>query len=433
MTVKPLDTDPENRGADLAASMLDMAKRARAAFADLAKRSPEARTSGLKAMARGVRAARDEILAANASDLELGRARGLSPAMMDRLALDPQRVESIADAVDAIAALDDPLGQERARWTRPNGLEIARVSCPLGVIGIIYEGRPNVTADAAAVCLRSGNAAILRCGSESLATSRAMAGAMRQALRETGLAEDAVQLVDTRDRGAVGHMLDGMGGRIDVVVPRGGRSLVERVQAEARIPVIGHLEGLCHMYLDASADPDKARELVINAKMRRTGICGALETLLIDQTGADALLPALAQALGEAGCELRGDAHARAILPAMAEAGEADWRTEYLAPILSVGVVDGLDGALAHIARYGSGHTDAIVAEDEAVARRFLGEVDSAIVMHNASTQFADGGEFGMGAEIGIATGRIHARGPVGAEQLTTFKYVVHGDGQTRA
>ncbi|KJS37848.1 MAG: gamma-glutamyl phosphate reductase, partial [Hyphomonas sp. BRH_c22] len=357
---------------------------------------------------------------------------GLDAAMLDRLALDEGRVDGIVAGVEAIAALPDPIGREMARWTRPNGLDFARVAVPLGVIGIIYESRPNVTADAGTLCLRSGNAAILRCGSESTRSSHALVDAMRSALTSENLPADAIQLVGTTDRAAVGHMLSGLGGQVDVIVPRGGRSLVERVQKDARVPVIGHLEGLCHMYVDAAADPQKAVDLVVNAKMRRTGVCGSLETLLIDAAVADTLLPVIGAALTDAGCELRGDARARVIVPSMKVATEEDWGTEYLAPVLSVAVVDGLDGALAHIERWSSGHTDSIVTEDAGVAEKFLARVDSAIVLHNASTQFADGAEFGFGAEIGIATGRIHARGPVGAEQLTIYKYVVRGTGQTR-
>lgn len=416
----------------LAEEMLAMGARARAASAALGRATAEQRTAGLEAMADAIEAAAGAILAANKRDLALGRERDLSPALLDRLALDEARLKGVADGVRAVAALADPIGKELARWQQPNGLDIARIACPLGVIGIIYESRPNVTADAAALCVRSGNAAILRCGSESLHSSMAIAEAVRGALEANGLPADAVQLVATRDRAAVGEMLAGLGGQLDVVVPRGGKGLVARVQAEARVPVIGHLEGLCHVYVHDAADPVKAREIVFNAKMRRTGICGAAETLLIDRSVAERLLPEIAAPLLEAGCELRGDAGARGVLPEILPASEADWRTEYLAPILAVALVDGLGGALTHIEAYGSGHTDAIITEDKAAAERFLAEVDSAIVMHNASTQFADGGEFGMGAEIGIATGRIHARGPVGAEQLTTYKYVVRGSGQAR-
>jgi glutamate-5-semialdehyde dehydrogenase len=365
--------------------------------------------------------------------MDAGRAKGLAPAMLDRLALDEARIAGIADALRAVAALPDPVGSEIARWTVPSGLDIARVRTPLGVIGIIYEARPNVTADAAALCVRSGNAAILRAGSESLNSAIAIADALRGGLVAAGLPEDAVQLVQTKDRAAVGHMLAGLEGQIDVIVPRGGKSLVKRVQDEARVPVIGHLEGLCHLFIHADADVQKAVDIAVNAKMRRTGVCGAAETLLVDRAVADTILPVLTSALRDAGCELRGDDAARAIVPDMMPATEIDWRTEYLDAIIAVKVVDGVDGAIAHIATYGTGHTESIITENDAIAEKFLAEVDAGIVMHNASTQFADGGEFGMGAEIGIATGRIHARGPVGAEQLTIFKYVVRGTGQTRA
>ena len=412
--------------------MRDMGARARAASRALGRLDAADRTRGLKAIAAAIRAAAPAILEANLKDMDAARKKGLDAAMLDRLALDEGRVDGIVAGVEAIAALPDPIGREMARWTRPNGLDFARVAVPLGVIGIIYESRPNVTADAGTLCLRSGNAAILRCGSESTRSSHALVDAMRSALTSENLPADAIQLVGTTDRAAVGHMLSGLGGQVDVIVPRGGRSLVERVQKDARVPVIGHLEGLCHMYVDAAADPQKAVDLVVNAKMRRTGVCGSLETLLIDAAVADTLLPVIGAALTDAGCELRGDARARVIVPSMKVATEEDWGTEYLAPVLSVAVVDGLDGALAHIERWSSGHTDSIVTEDAGVAEKFLARVDSAIVLHNASTQFADGAEFGFGAEIGIATGRIHARGPVGAEQLTIYKYIVRGTGQTR-
>jgi glutamate-5-semialdehyde dehydrogenase len=337
----------------------------------------------------------------------------------------------MAQGVEDVADVADPVGTVIASWTRPNGLSFERVRGPIGVIGIIYESRPNVTADAGALCVRAANAAILRGGSESLNSSRVIADALRAGLKDAGLPEDAIQLVQTADRAAVGHMLAGLNGKLDVLVPRGGKSLVARVQNEARVPVIGHLEGLCHTYIHEGADPAKAEAIIVNAKLRRVGVCGSTETMLIDTRVASALLPRLAKALEAAGCELRGDARARAIHP-MKEATTQDWTTEYLAPILSVAVVDGIEGAVGHISRYGSQHTESIVTEDAAAAERFLTEVDSAIVMHNASTQFADGGEFGMGGEIGIATGRLHARGPVGAEQLTTFKYVVRGTGQIR-
>ncbi|RIJ21395.1 glutamate-5-semialdehyde dehydrogenase [Henriciella barbarensis] len=412
--------------------MLDMGKRARAASQRLSHLTAKDRSRGLLAMADALETSQGEILKSNALDMQQAKQKQLSDAMLDRLLLTPERMRAMADAVRMIAGLEDPVGQTIANWTVPSGLDISRVRTPLGVIGIIYESRPNVTADASALCLRSGNAAILRAGSESLNSALAIATALRSGLDGAGLPADALQLVGTPEREAVGHMLTGLDGNLDVVVPRGGKGLVERVQKDARVPVIGHLEGLCHIYIDADADPQKAVDIAFNAKMRRTGVCGAMETLLINEAIAPRLLPAIAAPLREAGCELRGDTLAKELLPDMILATEEDWRTEYLAPILSIKVVKNLDGALAHIARYGTGHTEAIVTENTSTADRFLNEVDAAIALHNASTQFADGGEFGMGAEIGIATGRIHARGPVGAEQLTTFKYVVRGTGQTR-
>lgn len=416
----------------LAEMMNAIGTRARTAAKTLGLASADQRTAALVRMAELVRANTGSLLEANALDMEAAREKKISPSMLDRLELSMVRIESIADGLDAVAALDDPVGRELARWTVPTGLDIARVSTPLGVIGIIYESRPNVTADAGALCIRSGNAAILRGGSESTHSSGAIADLLRQALAETGLPEDAIQKVPTTDRAAVGHMLAGLGGGVDVIVPRGGRSLVERVQADARVPVIGHLEGLVHMYVDGTLPLEQTIEIILNAKLRRTGICGALETLLIDAKAAATQLAPLVGALQGADCEVRADARARALVPDMETASEDDWRTEYLAPTLSIKLVDGLDGALAHIDTYGSGHTECILTTDEAAASRFFAEVDAGIVMHNASTQFADGGQFGMGAEIGIATGRIHARGPVGAEQLTLFKYVVRGNGQTR-
>jgi len=417
--------------AGLAGIMMAMGAAARDASATVAKAGPDKRTAALKAMAARIRAAAPALLDANRQDMIAANAKGISGAMLDRLELTPSRIEAMAKGIEDVAALPDPVGDVMATWTRPNGLKISRVRGPIGVIGIIYESRPNVTADAGALCLRAANAAILRGGSESLKSSRAIADCLRAGLADVGLPQDAIQLVQTPDRAAVGHLLSGLGGKLDVVVPRGGKSLVARVQEEARVPVIGHLEGLCHTYIHAKADPAKAEAIILNAKLRRVGVCGSTETMLIDASIAPTLLPRLAKALEAAGCELRGDERARAIHPMIA-ASEQDWTTEYLAPILSVAVVDGIEGAMAHIARYGSQHTDSIVTEDDAAAERFLAEVDSAIVMRNASTQFADGAEFGMGAEIGIATGRLHARGPVGAEQLTIFKYVVRGTGQTR-
>ena len=415
---------------DLATVMAAIGRQARDAVAALALATPAAKTAALQAAAAAVRATAADILAANARDLaEAGRS-GLAPALRDRLALDPKRVEAIAAGLEAIADLPDPVGRVLASWTRPNGLAIERVAVPLGVVGIIYESRPNVTADAGGLALKSGNAAILRGGSESFHSSRALVAALAQGLRQAGLPETAIQLVPTRDRAAVGMML-GMTGVIDIIVPRGGPSLIERVQREARMPVIAHLEGLCHTYVDGAADPDKARAIVLNAKMRRVSVCGATETLLVDRAALP-MLPAILAELRRAGCELRGDPEVLALDPAVAPASEADWRTEYLDAILAVHVVDGVAGAIAHIERYGSHHTDAIVTEDRAVAERFLREVDSAIVLVNASTQFADGGEFGMGAEIGISTQRLPPRGPVGAAELTTYKYVVRGNGQVR-
>lgn len=416
----------------LTETMLAMGQRARAASKRLSAVSAADRTRGLNAMADALQTSSAEILEANRRDMDKARAKGLTDAMLDRLYLDAGRLRGISDAVRAIADLPDPVGSEIARWTVPSGLDIARVRTPLGTIGIIYEARPNVTADAAALCLRSGNAAILRAGSESLGSALAIVTALRSGLKGENLPADAIQLVDTPDREAVGHMLSGLAGHIDVIVPRGGKGLVARVQQDARVPVIGHLEGLCHAYVDADADIEKAVNIVFNAKMRRTGVCGALETLLISEQAANAALPAIAATLRDAGCELRGDEASRAIVSGIVPATDEDWRTEYLAPILAVRIVSGLDEALRHIETYGTGHTELIITENTSTAERFLASVDAGIVLHNASTQFADGGEFGMGAEIGIATGRIHARGPVGAEQLTIFKYVVRGTGQTR-
>ena len=400
-----------------------MGRAARAAAATLRGLPAEARSAGILAMARQLRRQAPTILAANAEDV------AAASTMVDRLRLDEARLEAIAVAVETVAALPDPVGAEIARWQRPNGLDIARIRTPIGVIGMIYESRPNVTADAAAICLRSGNAIILRSGSEALRSALAIHRALAAGLAEAGLPAGAVQIVDTPDRAAVGMMLEGLAGAIDLIIPRGGRALVERVARDARVPTLGHLEGICHSYVHASADPAMAAGIVANAKLRRVSVCGATETLLIDRAAAPQLLPAIAAALE--GCALRGDEGARAIVP-MAPAAETDWSTEYLAPILSVRLVDGIDEAVDHIARYGTGHTEAIVAEDEAAAEAFLDRVDSAIVIWNASTQFADGGEFGFGAEIGIATGKLHARGPVGPEQLTSFKYVVRGSGQVR-
>jgi len=414
-------------------SMLERGIRARAAAEGLRNAPAEARTRALNTLAIGIHNKADEILAANQRDLEAGRANGMTDAMLDRLALTPERIEGIAAAVAIIAGVKDPLGVETERWIAPvNGLDIARTRTPIGVLGVIYESRPNVTADAAALCIRSGNAAILRCGSDCLQSSLAIAQLVAEALDDAWLPADAIQLVDTADRAAAGLMLQGLNGSIDVIIPRGGKSLVARVQAEARTAVLSHLEGMNHTYVHTGADADRARALVLNAKMRRVSVCGATETLLIDKAVAAELLPLIAADLSKSGCELRGDRAACAIVPSMTAADEQDWSTEYLAAVLSVAVVDNLDAAIAHIGRYGSGHTEAIVTEDAEAAAIFLNRVDSAIVVHNASTQYADGGEFGFGGEIGIATGRLHARGPVGAEQLTTYKYVVRGQGQIR-
>ena len=413
--------------------MSAMGRSAREAAVALRLSDAATRTRALGAMARAIRAAAPEILAANADDVAAAKTAGMAEPMVDRLMLDGARVEAMAQGVETIAAIPDPLGAEIARWDRPNGLDIARVRTPIGVIGIIYESRPNVTADAAALSLRAGNAVILRGGSECLASNLAIHAAVAQGLREAGLPETAIQIVRTTDRAAVGLMLTGLDGALDLIIPRGGKSLVARVKDEARgVAVLGHLEGLNHVFLHAGADLEKAIAIAVNSKMRRVSVCGAAETLLVDSADAQRLLPPVAAALADAGCELRGDARARSLVPGMAEAAEGDWATEYLAPIISVAVVDGVEGAAAHIARYGSAHTDAIVTQDAGAAERFAALVDSAIVLINASTQYADGGEFGFGAEIGIATDRLHARGPVGAEQLTTYKYVVRGTGQTR-
>jgi glutamate-5-semialdehyde dehydrogenase len=411
--------------------MTGMAQKARLGAEALRLAGPEVRTRAIVEAARAIRAREAQILEANQADQKAAEAKGLTPAMIERLILNPARVEAMAKGLEAVAALPDPVGRELARWTRPNGLDIARVSTPIGVIAIIYESRPNVTADAAALCVRSSNAAILRTGSEALRSALAIYAAFEDGFRAAGLPGYCVQLVPTADRDAVGLILGGLGGAINLIIPRGGRSLVERVQKEARAPVLAHLEGLNHTYVHSAADPQKAVDVTVNAKMRRVSVCGATETLLVDAAVAPVLLPKIAEALVAKGCELRGDDRARAIYP-MAAATEDDWKTEYLLPILSVRVVADEAAAIAHIKTYGSGHTEAIITEDAQAAETFLNEVDSAIVIWNASTQYADGGEFGLGAEIGISTDRLHARGPVGAEQLTTFKYIVRGAGQTR-
>lgn len=415
----------------LEAQVLDIGARARDAAARVRDVNAGQRTAALQAMARALREDAAAILAANAEDIVNARAAGREESFIDRLALDSARLDAIAAGVDTIAALPDPVGAVMAEWERPNGLRIARIRTPIGVIGMIFESRPNVAADASALALRAGNAIILRGGSDSTNSVAAIVAALRRALAATDLPADAVQAIPSTDRAAVGHMLAGLGGAIDVIAPRGGKSLVARVQQDARVPVFAHLEGICHTYIHTSADADKAIAIALNAKMRRVSICGATETLLIDQAVAPSLLPPIADALKQAGCELRGDDAARAITP-MHQASDDDWRAEYLAPIIAIRVVATIDEAIAHIAQYGSQHTECIITEDAEAAEHFLRAVDSAIVMHNASTQFADGGEFGFGGELGIATGRLHARGPVGAEQLTSFKYVVRGAGQVR-
>ncbi|WP_375421705.1 glutamate-5-semialdehyde dehydrogenase [uncultured Sphingomonas sp.] len=414
---------------DPAALIADLGRRARAASRIVAAMPTADKARGLAAAAAAIRAEAPAILAANATDMARGEAAGLSAALLDRLRLDEDRVTGMADGVAAVAALPDPVGEVIDRRERPNGLALSRVRVPIGVIGIVYESRPNVTADAAALCVMAGNTVILRGGSEAIASNRAIHAVLSRAMTEAGLPEDAVQLVPTTDRAAVGAMLKA-DGVIDLLVPRGGKSLVARVQAEARVPVLAHLDGINHVYVDASADPAMARAIVLDAKMRRTGVCGAMETLLIHRDYPDP--DALVAALVSADCEVRADIGLRAIRPELQPAEDADWDTEYLDAIASARLVDGVEDAIAHIARHGSHHTDAIVAEDVAVAERFLAEVDSAIVLWNASTQFADGGEFGLGAEIGIATGRLHARGPVALEGLTTYKWVGRGTGQIR-
>lgn len=418
--------------ADVGALMEQMGRAALEASAVLAQASTEQKNAALVAAAQAIRAGAAEILAANAKDMDAARARNLSGALLDRLKLDEKRVEGIGRAIDDVVALADPIGAVSAEWTRPTGLQIQRVRVPLGVVGIIYESRPNVTADAGALCLKSGNAVILRGGSESANSTRAIHACLVAGLRAAGLPEACIQIVPTTDRAAVGYMLSGMADYIDVIVPRGGKGLIERVQREARVPVIGHLDGNCHVYIDKDADVRMATEIAVNAKMRRTGICGAAETLLVDRAAVDTHLAPIVRALLDAGCEVRGDETVRKVDGRVQRATDQDWYTEYLDAIIAARVVDGVDAAVAHIAKYGSAHTESIVTENSATAQRFLQTVDSAIVLHNASTQFADGGEFGMGAEIGISTDRFHARGPVGVAELTSYKYVVRGTGQTR-
>ena len=429
--LKTVETAPDRAGL-MQDTMHQIGRRARAAARVLALATGAQKDTALAAMADAIRTHRSAILAANAEDRAEAKSSGATAAFLDRLALDDKRLAAMADGLDVVRALADPVGKVTEHWTRPNGMTIERVRVPLGVIGVIYESRPNVTADAGALCLKAGNAAILRGGSESHRSNQAIHAALAEGLNSAGLPEAAIQLVPTRDRAAVGLMLAGLDGAIDVIVPRGGKSLVARVQAEARVPVFAHLEGICHVYVDKAASLDMAKSIVLNAKMRRTGVCGAAETLLVDRSAAPTHLKPLVAMLLDAGCEVRGDAATRNADARVTPASEEDWSTEYLDAVISAKVVDGVDAAIAHIERYGSHHTDTIVTEDQAAAEKFLAEVDSAIVLHNASTQFADGGEFGFGAEIGIATGRFHARGPVGVEQLTSFKYRVHGSGQIR-
>ncbi len=418
---------------DIASLMAELGRKARAAARPLAIASAERKHAALIGMAEALARRQDEILDANAIDMKNGEAAKLSSALMDRLKLTPTRIRDMADGIRAIAALRDPVGEVIAEWDRPNGLHIERVRTPLGVIGVIYESRPNVTADAGALCLKAGNAVILRGGSDSPNSSAAIHACLVEGLKAAKLPEEAIQLVPTSDRAAVGEMLKGLDGNLDVIVPRGGRSLVERVQNDARVPVFAHLEGICHLYIDRSAKLDMAVSIAVNAKMRRTGICGAAETLLVDKAVADTHLVPMLEALAGAGCEIRGDAAVVKAFPAAKKATEADWTAEYLDAIISVKLVDGVSDAIEHVETHSSHHTEAIVAEDAKAVEKFFNEIDSAILLHNASTQFADGGEFGMGAEIGIATGKMHARGPVGVEQLTSFKYRVRGSGQVRA
>ena len=412
--------------------MLELGKNARKAARILALAPTVQKNAALLAMAVAVRKRSAGIIEANRAEIAVANEKSLKDSFIDRLTLTEDRVEAMAKGLEAIAALPDPVGTTLSEWTRPNGMKISRVRVPIGVIGIIFESRPNVTADAGALCVKSGNATILRGGSDGFQSSRLIVEALQEGLERAGLPREAIQMVPTSDRASVGDMLAGLGGTIDLIVPRGGKNLVARVQAEAKVPVFSHLEGICHIYVDRSANPVMARDIVLNAKMRRTGVCGSAETILIDRAGATVNLRPIIRTLIDAGCEVRGDAEAQAADINVKPASEDDWSTEYLDSIVSLRVINGVDEAMAHIAKYGSQHTDAIVADDSGAATRFLNEVDSAIVLHNASTQFADGGEFGFGAEIGIATGKLHARGPVGLEQLTTFKYQVRGSGQIR-
>ncbi|KQZ33431.1 gamma-glutamyl phosphate reductase [Mesorhizobium sp. Root552] len=425
-------TTHDRSGDDTIALMAEIGRKARAAARPLAIANAERKHAALIGMAEAIARHEQDILDANVIDMANGEEAGLSPAMLDRLKLSPARIRAVADGIRAIAELRDPVGDVIAEWDRPNGLHIERVRTPLGVVGVIYESRPNVTADAGALCLKAGNPVILRGGSDSLNSSAAIHACLVEGLKAAGLPQDAIQLVPTTDRAAVGEMLKGLAGNLDVIIPRGGRSLVERVQTEARVPVFAHLEGICHLYIDRSAALDMAVKIAVNAKMRRTGICGAAETLLVDRAVAATHLKPVLEALKAAGCEIRADEEVLSAFSDAVPASEADWRTEYLDAIISVKLVDGVGGAIEHIETFSSHHTEAIVADDAKAVERFFNEIDSAILLHNASTQFADGGEFGMGAEIGIATGKMHARGPVGVEQLTSFKYRVRGSGQVR-
>jgi len=427
-TLTQIDMD----AAQLSTYMTELGVNARKSAKALRLATPEIKTEALHAMADEIRKAEAGILDANAQDMAAARAKGLTGAMLDRLELTKARISGIAEGIEQIAALPDPVGSIDTEWTQPNGLKFSKVRVPIGVIGMIYESRPNVTADAGALCVKSGNACILRGGSESVKSSTAIHAALKRGLKTASLPETAIQMIATTDRAAVGHLLGGMDGSVDLIIPRGGKNLIARVQTDARVPVLAHLEGLCHSYVHASADIEKAKALILNAKLRRTGVCGSTETLLIDRAVAKTFLPEIAQDLIAQGCELRADAQACKILPTAILATENDFRTEHLAAILNIKIVEDIDGAIDHIAEFGSGHTDCIISEDADATARFFRDVDSAIVMHNASTQFADGGEFGFGAEIGIATGRLHARGPVGAQHLTTYKYCVDGTGQVR-
>ena len=433
MNMQSKASDFVGDGARLAAEMLAIGRRARAAARKLALAPAKTRNLALVEAAKALRARATEVIEANAIDVAEARRGGMTPAFVDRLTLDAKRIEGIAEGLESVAALADPVGRVLDRWTRPNGLTIERVATPLGVIGVIFESRPNVTADAGALCLKAGNAAILRGGSDSFGTAALIHACLVDGLRAAGLPEDAIQRVPSKDRAAVGEMLKGLGGNVDVIVPRGGKSLVARVQAEARVPVFAHLDGIVHVYVHAAADLDKANTLILNSKMRRTGVCGAAECLLFDKAVAGTHIAPIVAMLAAAGCEVRGDEAVRAHAPEAVAARPEDFGHEFLDSIIAAKVVDGLDAAIDHVETFGSHHTDMIITEDEAAAKRFLSEVDSAITMHNASTQFADGGEFGFGAEIGIATGRMHARGPVGVDQLCAFKYRVLGDGQVRS